>query len=114
MDAAGEIGVLLQQLLFGGVVVVGLGLLERRRRFWPIITNVDRKIASSETTRVNVGHGLFSNTTIHTANARRGGRRTSCARELGYRVGDPELDVLGAVLALLDDDRMVFDVAGRA
>ena len=37
-------------------------------RFWPIITNVDRKIASSETTRVNVGQGFFSNTNIQTAN----------------------------------------------
>jgi hypothetical protein len=31
------------------------------------MTNVDRKIASRETTRVRVGHGVFSRTTIHTA-----------------------------------------------
>ena len=38
-------------------------------RFWPIITNVDRKIASSETTSVSVGHGLFSKNSIHSANS---------------------------------------------
>jgi hypothetical protein len=36
-------------------------------RFCPIITNVDRKIASSETTSVSVGQGLFSTNSIHTA-----------------------------------------------
>ena len=39
-------------------------------RFWPIITKVDRKIASSETTNVSVGHGLFSRSSIHSANTR--------------------------------------------
>ena len=38
-------------------------------RFWPIMTNVDRKIASSETMNVNVGQGLFSNNSIYTANS---------------------------------------------
>src|SRR6478672_22138 len=32
------------------------------------MTNVDRKIASSDTIRVSVGHGLFSKTSIHVAN----------------------------------------------
>jgi hypothetical protein len=32
------------------------------------MTNVDRKMASSDTIRVSVGHGLFSNTSIHSAN----------------------------------------------
>ena len=36
-------------------------------RFWPIITKVDRKIASSDTTRVSVGQGLLSKTSIHAA-----------------------------------------------
>lgn len=36
-------------------------------RFWPIIMNVERKIASSDTTSVSVGHGLPSASTIHTA-----------------------------------------------
>src|ERR1700751_3918999 len=31
------------------------------------MTKVDRKIASSDTTKVNVGHGLFSSASIHTA-----------------------------------------------
>jgi hypothetical protein len=34
-------------------------------RFWLISTNVERKIASRETTRVSVGHGLRSRTSIH-------------------------------------------------
>ncbi len=37
-------------------------------RFCPIITKVDRKIASSDTMSVSVGQGLFSKTSIHTAN----------------------------------------------
>ena len=32
------------------------------------MTNVDKKIDSSDTMRVSVGHGLFSNTTIHIPN----------------------------------------------
>jgi hypothetical protein len=36
-------------------------------RFCPIITKVDRKIASSETTSVSVGQGFSSATSIHTA-----------------------------------------------
>ncbi len=42
------------------------------RRFWLIITNVDRKIASSETIRVRVGHGFCSIRVIQTTN------RTMC------------------------------------
>nr|WP_232524853.1 hypothetical protein [Nocardioides mangrovicus] len=38
-------------------------------RFWAIITKVERKIASSDTTSVSVGHGLFSTTSIHTPNS---------------------------------------------
>ena len=38
-------------------------------RFCPIITNVDRKIASSDTTSVSFGHGLGSTNTIQTAKA---------------------------------------------
>ena len=34
---------------------------------WPIITKVDRKIASSDTKRVNLGHGSFSKKIIQTA-----------------------------------------------
>src|SRR5690242_17030965 len=37
-------------------------------RFWPIITKVDKKIASRETTRVSVGHGDRSRNSIQTAN----------------------------------------------
>ncbi len=37
-------------------------------RFWPIMTNVERKIASSETTRVRVGDGPASTSSIQTAN----------------------------------------------
>ena len=37
-------------------------------RFWPIITNVDKKMASSDTISVSVGQGLLSNTSIQTAN----------------------------------------------
>jgi hypothetical protein len=37
---------------------------------WPIITKVEKKIASSETTRVRLGHGLSSTMTIHTTSAR--------------------------------------------
>ena len=36
-------------------------------RFWPIITKVDRKMASRETTRVRVGQGLRSANSIQTA-----------------------------------------------
>jgi hypothetical protein len=43
-----------------GEVVIGLGLLEFRLLFCPIIANVDRKIASSDTMSVNVGHGVCS------------------------------------------------------
>ena len=38
-------------------------------RFWPIMTNVDRKIASSETIRVSLGHGSDSTSSIQHANA---------------------------------------------
>ena len=42
-------------------------------RFWPIITKVDKKIASSDTIRVSVGQGLDSTNSIQTANI------TTCA-----------------------------------
>ena len=38
-------------------------------RFCPIITKVDKKIASNATARASVGHGLRSKTSIHTANS---------------------------------------------
>ena len=44
--------------------MVRLGLLEAGRPFCPIITKVDRKIASRLTTRVSVGHGDFTKTSI--------------------------------------------------
>jgi len=37
-------------------------------RFWPIMTNVDRKIASSDTISVSVGHGLASMNSIQREN----------------------------------------------
>src|ERR1035437_4853212 len=44
----------------------GLACWKEACRFCPIITKVDRKIASRETMSVRVGQGLFSNTSIHT------------------------------------------------
>ncbi len=49
--------------------MVRLGLLKGRLTVCPIITKVDRKIASRETISVSVGQGLRSNTIIHTAKA---------------------------------------------
>jgi hypothetical protein len=63
----GQLGVGVQLQLTGDEVVVGLGLLEGGCRFCPIITKVDKKIASRETMSVRVGQGLLSNTSIHTA-----------------------------------------------
>jgi len=65
MDLPGQVGVRLQLELGLDEVVVGLGLLVGPAcRFWPIMTKVDRKIASSDTMSVRVGHGLCSNMSI--------------------------------------------------
>ena len=70
VDHASEVGVLDEEPIHLLVVAVGLGLLECPCRFCPIMTNVDRKIASSETMSVSVGHGLLSSTSIqHAKNA---------------------------------------------
>jgi hypothetical protein len=68
VDGPCQLGVGLElQLLFDEVMVV-LGPLQGACLFCPIITNVERKIASSETTNVSVGHGPPSATNIQTAN----------------------------------------------
>jgi hypothetical protein len=36
-------------------------------RFWPIMTDADKKIASSETINVSLGHGSDSTTSIQHA-----------------------------------------------
>jgi hypothetical protein len=63
VDGAGELGVGPQFGLLGDEVVVGLGLLEGT-----LAVLADRKIASSETTSVSLGHGSDSTRSIHTAN----------------------------------------------
>jgi hypothetical protein len=68
LDGAGEAGVGVQFLFVVDEVVVGFGSLDFGLPVLPIITTVDRKIASRDTKRVRVGHGLFSNTIIQTAN----------------------------------------------
>ena len=77
------------------------------------MTNVDRKIASSDTISVNVGHGLFSMTSIQMAEPRdmqideihRPG-------ETGHPIGDPQLKVRGASLLFRQDDWVVWE-SGR-
>ena len=69
MDLAGDLGVGLEFQLLLVEVAVGLGLLEVACRFWPIMTKVDRKIASSDTISVSVGHGLDSMNSIQTVNS---------------------------------------------
>jgi hypothetical protein len=56
------------QFLFGEVVI-RLGCWKSDCRFWPIMTNVDRRIASSDTISVSVGHGLCWMNSIHTVNS---------------------------------------------
>ncbi len=46
--------------------MVGLGLLEGSLRFWQIMMNVDRKMASIPTSRASIGQGHFSNSAIDT------------------------------------------------
>jgi hypothetical protein len=69
-DHLGEFGVALEFQLVGDEVMVSFRLLKAAWRFCPIMTNVDRKMASSETTKVSVGQGLFSTRSIQTTNAR--------------------------------------------
>ena len=59
VDRPGEVCVLDEEGVDVLVVAVGLRLLDTSWRFWPIMTNVERKIASSETASVSVGHGLL-------------------------------------------------------
>ena len=67
VDLAGQLGVGLElQFLLSEVVI---RLLELRLPFWPIMTNVDKKIASSDTISVSVGHGLDSMNSIQTVNS---------------------------------------------
>jgi hypothetical protein len=64
VDGPRDIGVRVELLLRRVEVVVGLGLLEGRLAVWPIITKVDRKMASSDTMSVSVGQGLASMNSI--------------------------------------------------
>jgi hypothetical protein len=68
MDLASELRVGFELQLLFVEVVIRLGLLEVRLPVLPIMTNVDRKIASSDTISVSVGHGLCSMNRIQTAN----------------------------------------------
>jgi hypothetical protein len=61
LDLAGQLGVGFELQFLSFKVVVGLGLLEGGLGFWPIMTNVERKIASA----------------IHTAKGSRESRRSS-------------------------------------
>ena len=69
IDRPGQLGVDVQFLFLSEKVVICLAPWNSACRFWPIITKVDKKIASSDTTRVSVGQGLRSSTIIHTVNA---------------------------------------------
>ena len=69
MDRASQFRVGLEfQLLFVEVVIC-FGLLEDRLPVLPIMTNVDRKIASSDTISVSIGHGSGSMTSIQMPNS---------------------------------------------
>ena len=72
------------------------------------MTNVDRKIASSDTISVSVGHGLFS-MNEHPDSEHRDVQVDEIHRsgESGDRVGDPQLNVRGASLLFLQDGWVV-------
>ena len=69
MDLPGQVGVGLEFQLLSDEIVIGLCCWNAACRFCPIMTNVDRKIASSDTISVKVGHGLDSMNNIHTVNS---------------------------------------------
>jgi hypothetical protein len=90
VDHAGEVGVRDEKRVHVLVVVVGFRLLQGRLAACPIMTNVERKIASSETIRVSVGHGLLSSTSIQ--NGKKAGVNVDEAHGAGEGrdlVGDP-------------------------
>jgi hypothetical protein len=64
MDLASELGAGLQPQFLSLEVVVGLGLLESRLTVLADHHKSDRKIASSDTTRVKVGHKLRSRSSV--------------------------------------------------
>jgi hypothetical protein len=67
IDRTRELGVRPQLLSLGREVMVGLCALKLCLAFWPIMTNVDRKIASSDTIRFSLGHGSDSTKSIQHA-----------------------------------------------
>jgi hypothetical protein len=81
IDLASELNVGRQLQFLNLEVMVGLGLLKSSLTVWPMITKVDKKIASSDTTRVKVGHELRSRSSIQTAIAPRGSKRSSSIRQ---------------------------------
>jgi len=77
-------------------------------RFWPIMTNVDRKMASSETMSVSLGHGVRFGEQHPAGEADRVDvDERHRAGERGDGVGDAELDVGCPTGGVLDDDRMM-------
>ena len=69
MDLPGQLRVGSELQLLFVEVVIRLGLLECRLPILADHDNVDRKIASSDTINVSVGHGLDSMNNIQTVNS---------------------------------------------
>jgi hypothetical protein len=108
VDLPGQLCIRLEFQFLLPEVVISLCLLNAACRFWPIITNVDRKITSSDTINVSVGHGLFLDEQ-HPDSEDRDVQVDEVHRpgESSDLISDPQLNILGTSRLLLQDDRVV-------
>jgi hypothetical protein len=69
-------------------VMVGLACWNKACRFCPIITDVDRRIASTDTIRVSMGHGFLSRQPTGIPDSRSDGERLTGGYALGPEAGE--------------------------